>query len=408
MATQPVEVHLQLAALARTTSAPIGYVRWTREAQRRPWGWQYLERLHVVRQAAVSHLRSAPRPSWPALLAAAFIAAAAVWWVMDERMPSIDPQAVIATHLTAADEAMADRRYLEPLDRSALHHYRTVLALDPANARARSGLDALAERFVEYVRSSILDRRLADAVVALDGLRRVAPDHRRLPLLEIQLRRAIDDAASMRALEAQNAKVAQAAAMAAATTATQTATPARREPKPEARPEISQPKATNEPAKQLAATSPLPPAQTTPAGAAPDVSAPSGLSSAEAGAALAAAVANVPAPAAESVAEPVEETPAPGANSEPVTPPAARKLTRYVAPDYPREALMRGIEGWVDMDLTINAAGDVVASSVVGGKARQVFDRAAGSAVRRWKYEPRSDGEPFQAMQVRVTFELQK
>jgi protein TonB len=124
---------------------------------------------------------------------------------------------------------------------------------------------------------------------------------------------------------------------------------------------------------------------------------------AEAGAALAAAVANE-VPTIEQAAS-VE---AAGSTAEPAAPPPARKLTRYVAPDYPREALMRGIEGWVDLDLTINAAGDVVASNVLGGKARQVFDRAAGSAVRRWKYEPRADGEPFQALQVRVTFALEK
>jgi protein TonB len=393
MATQPVEIHLQLAALARTTSAPIGYVHWSRTQQRRPWGWEYLERLHVVSRVAASRLRAAPRPSWPALLLVALAASLAVWWVMHERMPAIDPQAVIATHLAAADEALADRRYLEPLEHSALHHYRTVLALDPANARARSGVATLTERFVEDARSSILDRRLADAVVALDGLRRVAPDHRRLALLDVQLRRAIDEAASVRALEAQNAKAAQAAAL-AASTAPRAAAPRREQapaPANEAR----------APVKQLAAAPPPPATAALNPGSGPTLSVAN--ASAEPGAALAAAVANEVA-----TAEQAASVEAAGSTAEPATPPAARKLTRYVAPDYPREALMRGIEGWVDLDLTINAAGDVVASNVLGGKARQVFDRAAGSAVRRWKYEPSAGGEPFQALQVRVTFALEK
>jgi periplasmic protein TonB len=397
MATQPVEIHLQLAALARTTSAPIGYLHWAR-AQRR-LGWEYIERLQVVSRVAASRLRTAPRPSWPALLAAATAAALLMWWVMRERIPAIDAQAVIATHLAAADAAVAERRYLEPLEHSALHHYRTVLALDPANAHARSGLAVLAEEFVEDTRAAIVDRRLAEAVIALDGLRRVAPEHRRLSLLEVQLRRAIDEAASLRALEALNAKAAAPEEPAPATRQTRAA---------EAPQERSAPPAiaadARKPIPQLAAT--RLPAVKPGSGSAPKLEPAAGVEGSLSATTESESAATM-APEATELAAAQDPSAASGASAPPA-PPTARKLVRYIAPDYPREALMRGIEGWVDLDLTINAAGDVVASHILGGKARQVFDRAAAGAVRRWKYEPRSGGDPFQALQVRVTFELEE
>jgi protein TonB len=416
MATQPVEIHLQLAALARTTSAPTGYLHWARAHRR--LGSEYFERLQVVSRVAATRLRSAPRPSWPALLAAAFAAALLMWWVMREHMPAIDPHAVIATHLAAADAALDADRYLEPLEHSALHHYRTVLALDPANAQARNGLAVLAERFVEDARAAIVDRRLAEAVIAIDGLRRVAPEHRRLSRLNVQLRRAIDETARMRALEALSVQAAQRTDQQVGSKAEQKiadksqAAPASRDTRSAQTPlERPQPPSiagdTRKPPTQVAAVAQLPLATPASSGATPNIGAGADAAGHHEGAAPLLTEAGAPiAPGADelSAQEPSEAS---GASAAPA-PPVSRKLLRYVAPDYPREALMRGIEGWVDLDLTINAAGDVVASHVTGGKARQVFDRAAAGAVRRWKYEPRTGADPFQALQVRVTFELEK
>ena len=98
---------------------------------------------------------------------------------------------------------------------------------------------------------------------------------------------------------------------------------------------------------------------------------------------------------------------APTAASASAAPPAQRALVKYIAPEYPREALLRGIEGWIDMSLYVTPGGDVLEPRVSDGKGRQLFDRAALAAVRQWKYEPRPGQDAAQAMQVRVTFKLE-
>ena len=56
---------------------------------------------------------------------------------------------------------------------------------------------------------------------------------------------------------------------------------------------------------------------------------------------------------------------------------------------YPRRALQARIEGWVDMELTISATGLVEEVTVVNSEPKRLFDQAAKSAVRRWKFKPR-------------------
>ena len=69
------------------------------------------------------------------------------------RNPAIDPQAVIANNLVAAQRALNEGHALEPRGRSALDHYNTVLALDPTNAAARQGIDQIADRFAAQAES---------------------------------------------------------------------------------------------------------------------------------------------------------------------------------------------------------------------------------------------------------------
>ena len=84
------------------------------------------------------------------------------------------------------------------------------------------------------------------------------------------------------------------------------------------------------------------------------------------------------------------------------------------APRYPRTALARGIEGYVVVQFTITKNGSVRDPSVVGGfdqtgAPTEVFNRAALSAVERFKYRPPVvDGEPVEQHGVRnrITFKL--
>jgi len=67
---------------------------------------------------------------------------------------------------------------------------------------------------------------------------------------------------------------------------------------------------------------------------------------------------------------------------------ASLKRTREVAAFYPRQALMSGIEGWVDVDFTISPQGVPTDLSVRDAKPKRTFDRAALEALRQWRFEP--------------------
>jgi TonB family protein len=60
----------------------------------------------------------------------------------------------------------------------------------------------------------------------------------------------------------------------------------------------------------------------------------------------------------------------------------------YVPPEYPREAFRRGQEGWVDVELTVDASGRVLGAEVIASQPRGLFERAALRAVRQWQFEP--------------------
>jgi TonB family protein len=88
---------------------------------------------------------------------------------------------------------------------------------------------------------------------------------------------------------------------------------------------------------------------------------------------------------------------------------AGLKRTREVAAFYPRQALLSGIEGWVDMDFTISREGIPNDVTVRGSKPRRTFDRAAMEALRQWRFEPIvRDGVPVeQRATLRITFKPQ-
>jgi len=74
-----------------------------------------------------------------------------------------------------------------------------------------------------------------------------------------------------------------------------------------------------------------------------------------------------------------------------------------VEPQYPERARQRGIEGWVQIEFTISAAGTVKSPRVVGYKPSTIFNRAALRAVRKWKYNPKiEDGEAVERPGVKI------
>lgn len=60
-----------------------------------------------------------------------------------------------------------------------------------------------------------------------------------------------------------------------------------------------------------------------------------------------------------------------------------------IQPQYPREAAMNQIEGFVTVQFTITETGSVTSPRVLESSPPRVFDRAAMRAILRWKFKPR-------------------
>jgi protein TonB len=80
-----------------------------------------------------------------------------------------------------------------------------------------------------------------------------------------------------------------------------------------------------------------------------------------------------------------------------------------VAAVYPRRALQRGIEGYVDVEFTVSKLGSVTNPKVTQASPAGIFDQAALDATLKYKYKPRVvNGQPMEVsgVEVRVKFEL--
>lgn len=86
-----------------------------------------------------------------------------------------------------------------------------------------------------------------------------------------------------------------------------------------------------------------------------------------------------------------------------------------VAPEYPRRAASRGIEGFVTVEFTVTTNGstrdiEVVDAVDTEGRETSIFNRSAVRAAERFKFRPRViDGEPTEVAGVsyRFVFELE-
>jgi TonB family protein len=99
-----------------------------------------------------------------------------------------------------------------------------------------------------------------------------------------------------------------------------------------------------------------------------------------------------------------------GANIDPATLAGSLKPVKTVPPEYPQSALAKGISGSVLLSFTVDAKGNTSEVQVVQSTPSGVFDRAAVSAVRRWKYAPVTvNGAPVEVpTRTLVRFELPK
>lgn len=399
----------------------------------------------MVATATPSRRIDVPRPPWFAVVAALLAVAGLMWWLGADRKPAIDAQAVVASNLAAAERAFRDGQTLEPRGHSAFDYYNTVLALDPSNAAARQGIDQIADRFAAQAGIAIARGHLAAAIVALESVRRVRPEHRQLAQLQAQLNAAQEkyvaavpkqvaptppplkeapvSTASTKLhqdVEAQARAVAQAAEALKRDQAT-LANAQQRHAKDDLLQRVLQRTAENklvEPADDSAKfhLQRLVQLDANFAGIQQGLAALGGrltvnarLATAEknfdvaagllaqareigfSGADIDAAEAKLAA-ARLPMAAPVAAVPNP-------------RLIRIVRPDYPREARISGAEGWVNVSMSVTPAGGVLDPRVEESSNGKLFDRAALAAVRKWKYEPFAAADP-QRLTVRVEFKM--
>ncbi len=79
-----------------------------------------------------------------------------------------------------------------------------------------------------------------------------------------------------------------------------------------------------------------------------------------------------------------------------------------IEPEYPINARQNGIEGWAVVEFTVSAAGTVKDAVVIASEPGTVFDRAALSAVTKWKYNPKIvDDRPVERSGIKVRFDFE-
>lgn len=82
-----------------------------------------------------------------------------------------------------------------------------------------------------------------------------------------------------------------------------------------------------------------------------------------------------------------------------------------IAPQYPRSAAQRGIEGYVVLEFTVTTLGTVKDVKVIEAEPANIFNQAAISAAQKFKYKPKIvNGQPQEVTGVRniIRFELEK
>ena len=68
-----------------------------------------------------------------------------------------------------------------------------------------------------------------------------------------------------------------------------------------------------------------------------------------------------------------------------------------INPQYPRNELLAGVEGWVKVRFTVEPDGSVSSPRVVDSRPPRVFDSSALRAIKKWKFKPKVvNGVPVQ------------
>jgi protein TonB len=331
--------------------------------------------------------------------------------------------------LDRARESMNARHYTAPEGDNALALFRAVLAQDPDNDEAREGLQRIGGLLDERLQSELAQRKLNDAAGTLAHLKLIRPDDPALAQSHAQLAAAQSAAADEISRRQGDARAQQLAQLVSTRIREgKLVDPANDSAKTylaQLRRMPSDPRGLTD-----AATAELTQAlllEIREAAAQPRrddleqwLAEARGLGVSPSRVAAAMRAATPPTSAQPTVtqparpAQPVADRSNDGRPLEPTqasalaSPNAPRQLqpgdlkrTRYMPPEYPKDALKRGLGGEVRVRFTLDADGKVKSAEVVNSSPAEVFDRAALDAVRRWRFKPPVAGNPnFQATVV--------
>jgi bla regulator protein blaR1 len=76
-----------------------------------------------------------------------------------------------------------------------------------------------------------------------------------------------------------------------------------------------------------------------------------------------------------------------------------------VTPEYPSAALLKGVEGWVQVEFTIDTNGNIIRPTIIGHSPSRIFDRAVLTALKKSRYRPQLlNGEPVVVQGVTELF----
>lgn len=387
--------------------------------------------------------RTSSRPTWTAFVAAVIAVGLGVSGVMYERSTPTAVEPTIAAHLSDAQQALIDRHYIEPADASAIHYYELVLALDPNNRAAREGIDRIASRVLADAEALIPRDKLADAAVAIESIRRVRPAHPQLPRVEALLRQQQERLVLLARQEMIPVpRVAPVPMTAKAPTAkptsptSKTAAPFRDVDALQNKLEAQQQGGRKDELLQLVLQrtqanhlmEPLRDSATDYLQQLARIDRRSQAYQRALDALGTRLVANARTAIYqenfEHAAKLLNHARSLGFNSaelesadgtvrtalqnpkQPLTAAQLRRRIRFVEPEFPAEARRTQDSGWVDVTLSIAPNGSVVNAHVKQASVPVLFDRAALSAVRKWRYEPRpsSGRKDFDVVDVRLEF----
>ena len=106
--------------------------------------------------------------------------------------------------------------------------------------------------------------------------------------------------------------------------------------------------------------------------------------------------------------QPGETAELPADDPEPELLPISQlEFRRFVEPKRPTGIAARNKEGWVELQFWVDEKGKTVDVEITDAQPDRIFDQAALSAIRKWRFEPyRVDGKPTTTKTgVRLRFE---